>query len=124
ARLYPGMTARLLRQILAAPVEAVVLETYGAGTFPSADAALLAEVQQAVDRGVVVVNTSSVHAGRVRPSLYGTGAALTRAGVVSAEDMTPEATLAKLYCLLASGQSADEARRDIATDLAGELTPH
>lgn len=124
ARLYPGMTARLLRQILAEPVEGVVLETYGAGTFPSSDADLLDAVREAVARGVVVVNTSSVHAGRVRPSLYGTGAALTRAGVVSAGDMTPEATLAKLYCLLACGRDIDDVREALATNLAGELTPY
>jgi L-asparaginase len=99
------------------------LETYGAGTFPSANEALIAVVAEAVERGVVVVNTSSVRSGRVRPGLYGTGAALARIGVVSGQDMTPEAALTKLYCLLAQGHSPEDTRIAMGVDMAGELTP-
>ncbi len=121
-RVYPGITPRLLAQVMAAPVQGVVLETYGAGTFPSANEALVAVVAEAIERGVVVVNTSSVRSGRVRPGLYGTGAALARVGVVSGQDMTPEAALTKLYCLLAEGRSPEETRRVMGLDMAGELT--
>jgi len=121
-RLYPGITARVLRQVLAPPVEGVILETYGSGTFPSADTAMLAALREAVDRGVVVVNCSQVHAGTVRDHLYGTGAALAQVGVVSGLDMTPEAALTKLWCLLAAGHNPEVVRERMRDDLAGELT--
>lgn len=123
-RIYPGITPRLLAQVMAAPVQGVVFETYGAGTFPSANEDLIAVVADAIQRGVVVVNTSSVLAGRVRPGLYGTGAALARVGVVSGEDMTPEAALTKLYCLLAEGHTPEETRKRMGWNMAGELTPN
>lgn len=120
-RVFPGLTPVLLRQMLSAPIEGVVLETYGTGTFPSADPELLAAVRDACERGVVVVNTSQCHSGRVRQELYGTAVPLARAGVVSGHDMTPEAALTKLYCLLGAGHDVDDVRRLMETDLAGEL---
>lgn len=122
-QVFPGMTERGLRRLLEPPVEGVVLQTYGAGTFPSADTALLSVIREAVARGVVVVNCSQCHSGQVQQHLYGTGAALAGSGVVSGHDMTPEAALTKLYCLLASGASPDETRRRMAEDIAGEITP-
>jgi L-asparaginase len=121
-RVYPGMSSRVLAAVLDTPMEGVVLETYGAGTFPS-DAKLLGTVADAVQRGVVVVNCSQCHRGRVNPDLYGTGVRLSAAGVVSGQDMTPEAALTKLYCLLGTGASSSVASSRIGEDLAGELTP-
>lgn len=121
-RLFPGMSGRGLQRLLEAPVEGAVLETYGAGTFPSADEALLAAVKSAHDRGVVVVNCSQCHAGRVLQERYGTGHALAELGVVSGHDMTPEAAMTKLYCLLASGLSPEATRRRMTENIAGEIS--
>jgi L-asparaginase len=120
-RLFPGVAARLLEQVLAAPMQGVVLETYGVGNAPSRDPALLAAISAATEREVVVVNCSQCHGGSVRQTLYSTGAALARCGVISGRDMTPEAALTKLYCLLAAGLSPAQVRARMQEDLAGEL---
>jgi len=122
-RVYPGMGAPFLRRMLAEPTEGIVLETYGAGTFPSADPELVAALAEATARGVVIVNTSQCHAGRVAQDYYAAGSALARAGVVSGLDMTPEAALTKLYCILAAGMTPQEARARMGENIAGELTP-
>ncbi len=122
-RLFPGIGARMLEHLLAPPVQGLVLETYGVGNAPSRDPALLAAITRATGRDMVIVNCSQCHGGSVRQTLYSTGAALARCGVISGRDMTPEAALTKLYCLLAAGLPPAEVRTRMQQDLAGELDP-
>jgi len=121
-RIFPGIQARIIDKVVEAPLEGLVLETYGAGNAPARDTGLLDALERATQRGVVIVNCSQCHGGRVRQGLYQTSSALARVGVVSGHDMTPEAALTKLYCLLASGLDAATVRMQMEQDLAGELT--
>ena len=124
-RLFPGIGAGMLEHLFAPPMQGVVLETYGVGNAPSRDPAVLAAISAATagPREVVVVNCSQCHGGSVRQTLYSTGAALARCGVISGGDMTPEAALTKLYCLLAAGLAPAEVRARMQQNLAGELEP-
>lgn len=120
-RLFPGIGAQTLRNVLRDPVEGLVLETYGAGNGPQ-DPELLGVLADAVARGVVIVNVGQTLRGRVRMGDYATGSALARAGLVSGDDMTAEAALAKLLYLLSVEADPDAVRRRFAQDLRGERT--
>lgn len=122
-RLFPGITADTLRNVLRDPVRGLVLETYGSGNAPSRDPALLAVLRDAVARGVVVVNVSQCLRGAVRMGAYAAGRALAEVGVVSGGDMTAEAALAKLLVLLSRGDDAAAVAAAMTRDLAGEITP-
>jgi L-asparaginase len=122
-RLFPGIRAELLHNVLQPPVQGVVLETYGAGNAPTREPALLDAVREATARGVVVVNCTQCLHGRVDMSGYATGVALLDAGVVSGADMTPEAALSKLIWLLSSDLPRSEVARRMQQDVRGELTP-
>ncbi|MEM7352613.1 MAG: asparaginase [Acidobacteriota bacterium] len=120
-RIFPGITPETLHSFLGPPLQGAVLHTYGAGNAPNRPE-LLTVLRQASERGVVLVNCTQCLEGSVNMADYATGNALRSAGVVSGFDMTPEAALTKLYCLLSLGLEPDEVRREMQRDLRGELT--
>lgn len=120
-RLFPGITADTLERILDAALDGAVLHTYGAGNAPD-DPAFLAILRQATDRGTVIVNCTQCLEGAVSMQSYATGNSLNEAGVLSGYDMTPEAALTKLYCLLARDLDRDQVCRLMQENLRGELT--
>jgi len=120
-RLFPGIGAETLRNVLREPVEGMVLETYGAGNAPR-DPALLEVLAEAHDRGVVITAVTQCLRGGVRMGDYATGSALAAAGVVSGGDMTAEAALAKLLWLLSREREPEAVRAAMTIDLRGELT--
>ncbi|MFV9503474.1 MAG: asparaginase [Oscillochloridaceae bacterium umkhey_bin13] len=120
-RLFPGIAAATLEAVLA-PLQGLVLETYGSGNGPSHDQAFLAVLAAAHARGVVIVNCTQCLRGRVSAETYASGAALAAVGVVSGHDLTAEAALAKLYYLFSVGYAPEAVRNLIGTNLRGELT--
>lgn len=124
-RVFPGLTADVLAAVLAPDTDGLVLETYGAGTFPESQTQLLDVLREVMARqpAPVIVSCSQCHGGAVREHVYRSSRTLAGLGVVSGHDMTPEATLTKLYCLLATGTPPEEARARMGQNIAGELTP-
>jgi L-asparaginase len=122
-RLFPGISAEVVRNILRPPLEGLVLEAYGVGNAPDRDDALLTALSEAVARGTVIVAVTQCLRGVVTLGDYAAGAALARAGVISGHDMTPEAALTKLFYLFGAGYAPPEVRRLMGENLRGELTP-
>ncbi|MEM9290298.1 MAG: asparaginase [Acidobacteriota bacterium] len=120
-RLFPGITADTLRNFLRAPLRGLVLETYGAGNGPVRNQAFLDTLEEAIQRGVVIVNCTQCHQGTVHPQAYATGRGLAKIGVISGGDMTAEAALAKLYYLFGKGNPYEIVMGQISFAVCGEL---
>ncbi len=121
-RLFPGISAEIVRNVLSPPIKGLVLETYGVGNGPANNPELLDALREASERGVVIVNCTQCLRGRVSMGEYATGAALAEAGVISGFDMTAEAALAKMFHLLGRNLTPEISRKKMQTSLRGELT--
>jgi len=124
--LYPGVqyNTSLLRAIInAESLKGIVLKTYGSGNVPTEPLDLIQLLDRAIKRGVVVVNVTQCLKGYVDQSLFDTSAILEDIGVISGREITPEAALCKLMCLLGDPDlegNTTEIRTLMMRNLAGE----
>lgn len=122
-RLFPGISAAVVRNFLQPPMQGMVLETYGVGNAPQTREFLDA-LSEATGRGVVIVNCTQCLRGAVNMEAYATGESLREIGVVSGFDMTPAAALTKLAFLLSLPDvGPQDVRYLMQMNLRGELTP-
>jgi len=103
-------------------VEGVILKTYGAGNVPTEPVEFLEAISDAVRNSKIVINVTQCVKGDVKQGLYDTSAVLQDMGVISGQDITPEAALCKLMNVLGDPDvrslAAKKAR--MSRSLAGE----
>lgn len=121
-RLFPGFATDVLGYVLQKSLQGLVLETYGAGNAQNNDPRFLALLEEACQRGVVIVNCTQCQHGRVEMDQYATGYTLKKAGLISGHDMTPEAAHCKLLYLLSKYTDIAQIKTLMETDLCGELS--
>ncbi len=117
--LYPGISHKVISNVLAQPVNALIVQSYGVGNAPQ-DQKLIEEIARAHEREVLIVNRTQCFSGLVNMDGYATGHVLKDAGALSAADMTLEACLTKLHYLLSQPLSYKERRRLFTENLRGE----
>ncbi|GDY27410.1 MULTISPECIES: asparaginase [unclassified Agarivorans] len=119
--LYPGISTEVIANLLQQPVKALILLSYGVGNAPQHQK-MTELLEQACDRGIIVLNLSQCLTGKVNMDGYATGNALAKAGVVSGGDMTTEAALAKLHYLLSKNLPSKRIRDLLCQDIRGEIS--
>lgn len=121
-KVFPGLNPALPLALLPR-VKGMVLEAYGAGTFPMRESlgrSLAPFFAEASRRGVPVVLVTQALRNGVDLSLYESGAAALAEGAISGGDMTTSAALVKLMQALAYAKSPREVARLVERPIAGE----
>ncbi|HMI76835.1 MAG TPA: asparaginase [Buchnera sp. (in: enterobacteria)] len=120
--IYPGISSQIVHNFLLQPVKALILCSYGVGNAPQ-NKDFLKELYSAYQRNIIIINLTQCISGRVNMHGYATGNSLSKVGVISGYDLTVEATLTKLHFLFSQNLSHEEVRKQMQTNLKGELTP-
>lgn len=121
-KLFPGISGEVVQAHLGIPgLKGVILETYGIGNSPI-QPWFTGLLQDAIARGIVIVNVTQCLYGGVEMGRYENGQQLEKLGAVSGHDITTEAALAKLMILFGDGKAPAEVNRLISVPLRGELT--
>jgi len=121
-RVFPGISAQVVENILQPPLEGLILETYGVGNIPDNNKDLLAVLKRACEQGLVIAACTQSLRGTVDLGAYKAGSVLEKAGVISCFDMTTEAALTKMYYLFSRGFDLEQIRKMMQQNIRGELT--
>ncbi|WP_017732904.1 asparaginase [Nafulsella turpanensis] len=120
-KLFPGISQEVVENMLNVPgLKGVVLETFGSGNAPTFPWFIRA-LEKIIANGVVVLNISQCHGGKVMQGRYGTSKLLEDIGVLSGADMTTEAAMTKTMLLLGEDYSVNRLKSEFSVPLCGEM---
>lgn len=119
-KIFPGMSQDLVKSILFNPkAKAVILETYGAGNAIT-DQWFIDLLKKSIAKGKYILNVTQCLDGSVKQGLYETSDQLRDIDVISAGDMTFEASITKLMYVLERYSSPKSIVNALESNLRGE----
>ena len=119
-KLFPGMQNNWFDFIIEKDIKGLIIETYGSGNAPS-NLDFLKGLERIVAHQIPILNITQCYGGSVQQGLYANSKTLAEIGIISGNDLTTEAAIAKMMFLLAleDKQTFDTL---ITQDLRGEMS--
>ena len=121
-KLTPGLTPKLLDAVTDCDIRGVVVEAFGLGGMHSIRRNHLESIRRLMERDIPVVLTSQCLYEQSTPDIYEVSRPLKQIGIISAGDMTTEASITKLMWVLGQAKDMEEIRSLMQKNLIGELT--
>ena len=122
-KLFPGINPAVVQSIVRTPdLQGLIIETFGSGNAPT-ESWFINALQEAIDRGTIILNVTQCKAGAVRMRQYQASCDLDRIGVIGGHDITIEAAVTKMMYLL--GNFSDNKAKIcdcLARSLRGEIS--
>lgn len=121
-KLFPGISKKITSAILNLNgLKAVILETFGAGN-ATTEKWFTDELKKAINKGIIILNITQCSEGKVIQGMYETSSHLKKIGVISGSDMTYESAVTKLMFLLGQKLNNTQLKKQLISNLRGELT--
>lgn len=121
-KLFPGVSEHVVKCLLNIEgLKGIVLETYGSGNAPTG-AWFLESLENAVNKGVAIMNVTQCKGGSVEPGRYETSYGMHRIGVIGGSDITTEAAISKMMFLIGLGYEGNELAKKLQQPLRGEMS--
>jgi L-asparaginase len=122
-RLFPGMNPEYLQKLLDLDLKAIIIEAYGCGNFPvDGRYSLLPFFEACLEHNILLVINSQATQDAVDLNKYESGRKARAMGIISAEDMTTEASVTKMMYLLAMHDNHLAVRDLYNRSIAGEIS--
>lgn len=122
-KLFPGITPSVVQATVRIPdLQGLIIETFGSGNAPT-EAWFIDALEEAINRGVIVLNVTQCKAGAVQMRQYQASCDMDRIGVIGGNDITIEAAVTKMMYLLGIfPNEKDKVRDRLSQCLRGEIS--
>lgn len=119
-KFHPGIDPAIIDWFVDRGYKGVILEGTGLGHVGSM---CFEALRRAISHNVVVGMTTQCIWGRTNMNVYDSGRDLQALGVLPLEDMLTETALVKLMWIFGQTRDAEEAKKLLKANIAGELSP-
>ncbi|MBC2855762.1 MAG: asparaginase [Cetobacterium sp.] len=119
--LFPGLKPKYLKALIdsSTDLKGIILRTFGNGNAPT-EKEFLDVLEYISKKDIIIINITQCITGSVKMGLYETSALLSKVGLISGHDMTPETAITKLMYLLGKNLPKNEIQKLMELNLIGE----
>lgn len=120
-KLFPGINKQMMEHMLSNPnLKGVILETFGTGNAKNEDW-FINLLEKTIKKGIHIVNITQCQGGNIFMDRYETGRRLKQIGIISGQNSTTEAAVAKIMFLLNKDLASKVFKTIYETPIRGEV---